>query len=71
MECLQTKAEQFPINSSVYNANMLLLIIQEKGLLSTGIEIERENICTFVLHEFSYGLLCACVIHGLSKRQVS
>lgn len=56
MEYLGKKAEQFSVNSSMCNANMLLLIIQEKASLSRGKEVERENICTFI-HEFSYGLL--------------
>lgn len=71
MEYLGEKAEQFSIQSSACDPNTLFVIIQEKGLLSRGREIERENICTFVLHEFSYGRLCGYVIRGLSKRQVS
>lgn len=44
MEYLGKKAEQFSVNSSVWNANMLLLIIQEKASLPRGEEVEREKV---------------------------
>lgn len=50
MEYFREKAERVSINFSLCNANVLFSIIQEKGLLSRGREIERENICTFVLN---------------------